>query len=826
MNLIAEFLPGNSNQRQELTRIMNARWLAVLLLGSLMSAAGAQTVSSFEGIDASQLASPEYAVDANGAVGTEQYMEYTNVDFQAYDKVTYAPVWPTPQAVTSPWQRNGISTCNNIVNDVMIIFDRLASRWVIAGHTTAANNYNFCIAVSSTDDLTSSSLAWYTYVFPLDSVLGKNPEGQVYFPDWPKIATWPNGYYVAIDLNDMSQSYREVGILVCAFDRTDMLNDSAALAPICLEQMSSPVTAVYLSHSLIPADVEGTNPPPAGHDEFFTSIQNPPLNSGLVTSTSFNLWDFYVDWSNPSASTLTQTSIPVSAYQPGCYTVGNPANTVCVPEPSTSETNNYIDSVGDRFMPRMSYRNFGSYESFVVSHAVQPVAGDKQTGIRWYELRATGSGLPSLYQDGVVTFDDGTFRFMPSIAEDASGNAAVGYNISSTALHPGLNASYFSLTSPSTPTELTLFEGEGDEENTYHMGSYSSMTVDPVNGCTFWYVAQYFPTNQTGLPAWGSRIANFSLPSCGSVAISPGSLNFGSQTVGVASNPQNVTLTNDQNGVLGITSITFTGTNPGDFSQTNNCGTSLGADANCTISVTFTPGGSGARSALLNVNDNAPNTPQTVALSGTGVGPVTLSASSVSFGQILVGGSSTAKPVILTNNQSVPLTNISILVSGSSAFSQVNNCGTSVPANGQCSIVVTFAPQTAGAQTGTVTITDSAINSPQTISLTGSAVQPISLSPSVLNFGTQAVGTSSPGKNIVITNHEKVAVNFSTIAITGADRSDFSQTNTCTSVAPGGTCTITVVFTPSVTGSLSAVLKLTDSATNSPQTASLLGTGD
>jgi hypothetical protein len=807
-------------------RIMNARWLAVLLFGSLIPAAASQTVSSFEGIDASQVPSPEYAVDANGAVGTKQYMEYTNVYFQAYDKVTYAPVWSTPQSATSPWQKNGIQTCNNIVNDVMIIFDRLASRWVIAGHTTAANNYNFCIAISSTDDLTSSSLAWYTYVFPLDSVLGKNPEGQVYFPDWPKIATWPNGYYVAIDLNDMSQSYREVGILVCAFDRTDMLNNSAALAPICLEQMSSPVTAIYLAHSLIPADVEGTNPPPAGRDEFFTSIQNPPLDSGLVTSTSINLWDFYVDWTNPSASTLTQTSIPVSAYQPGCYTVGNPVNTVCVPEPSTSETNNYIDSVGDRFMPRMSYRNFGSYESFVVSHTVQPVSGDKQTGIRWYELRGTGSGLPSLYQDGVVTFDDGTFRFMPSIAEDASGNAGVGYNISSSTLHPGMNASYFSLISSSTPTELTLFEGEGDEENTYHMGSYSSMTVDPVNGCTFWYLAQYFPTNQTGPPKWGSRVSNFSLPSCGSVAVSPGSLSFGSQTVGVASNPQNVTLTNDQNGVLNITSITFTGTNPGDFSQTNNCGTSLNAGASCTISVTFTPGGSGSRSALLNVNDNAPNTPQTAALSGTGVGPVTLSASSVSFGQILVGGSSTAKPVILTNNQNVPLTNISILVSGSSAFSQVNNCGTSVPANGQCSIVVTFSPQTAGTQTGTVTITDSAINSPQTISLSGSAVQPISLSPSTLNFGTQAVGTSSPGKNIVVTNHEKVAVTFSSIAITGADRSDFSQTNTCTSVAPGGTCTVTVVFTPSVTGSLSAVLKLTDSATNSPQTASLLGTGD
>lgn len=801
--------------------------LITLFLGLSAAALKAQTVTTFEGIDASQLAHPEFDVDPNGAVGTKQFMEWTNVAFQAYDKVTFAPVWSTPQAGINPWVNNGISACNSISGDGVIIFDRLALRWVIAAHSTITNNYNYCVAVSNTDDLTSSSLAWYTYVFPLNSILGKNAEGNVYFPDWPKIGTWPDAYYVSMDLNDINHGFAEVGIVVCALDRTNMLVNGTTNAPICFEQPNPVTTGVYLGHSLIPADVEGTTPPPVGRDEFLTSIENPILNGTATTSTTFNLWDFHVDWANPSSSTFTQSSLIEAPYQPGCYTANAPVNTMCVPEPSTGSTGNHIDSVGDRFMPRMSYRNFGSYESFVVSHTVQAGTSSKQTAIRWYELRDDGSGTPSIYQDGNISPDKTTYRFMPSIAEDANGNAAVGYSISSSTTHPGMNATYFSLTNPAAPTEIKLYAGTGDEENTYHMGDYSSMTVDPENGCTFWYVNQYFPANQTGSQiAWGTRIANFAVPGCGNPTLSPGSLTFSGQAVGVASAPQNITLINSQQVALDITSITFTGTNSGDFSQTNNCVGSLNAGGTCTISVTFTPGGVGTRTAVLNVNDDGPNSPQTAGLTGTGVAGVTLSASSIGFGSVLIGSSSTAKPVTLTNNQSVPLTSISVSISGSAAYSQVNTCGTSIPAKGQCTITVTFAPTGTGAQTGTVNIADSASNSPQTISLTGSGQLPLGISPASLTFSQQTVGTSSAAQNINVTNHEKVTVNFTSVTITGPNSSDFTQNNTCTSLSSGATCTVSVTFTPSAKGTRRATLTLTDSATNSPQTAKLSGTGD
>src|SRR5271168_1254321 len=165
----------------------------VLLLASL--GVHAQTVTSFEGIDASQVAKPNYDVDPNGAIGTKQYMEWTNVYYQAWNKTTFAPVWSKPQVGTTPFTTNGLANCA-ISGDGLVVFDRLASRWVIAAHNSGETTYYYCIAVSNTDDLTSPTLAWYTYAFALDSFLGTNSQGTVYFPDWPKLATWSDAYYL------------------------------------------------------------------------------------------------------------------------------------------------------------------------------------------------------------------------------------------------------------------------------------------------------------------------------------------------------------------------------------------------------------------------------------------------------------------------------------------------------------------------------------------------------------------------------------------------------------------------------------------------------
>ncbi|HVI11130.1 MAG TPA: hypothetical protein VND65_22810 [Candidatus Binatia bacterium] len=496
---------------------MRPRFAFLLLLtGTLFaqSEAGLPTVSagSFAGIYAAQVHSTDFTVDPSGAVGTKQFLEYVNTYYQAYSKTSpYTPVWSTPQSITTPFA--AYPNCSTITGDGEILFDHLASRWVIGAHTSVPNQYYYCVAVSNTDDLSSPALAWYAYEISLNSILGQNSHGDYYFPDWPKLGTWADAYYLTIDLNDVDNSYLEVGTVVCALDRTNMLTGATPRTQQCFKNPTKVTGSLYLSHSLIPADIDGTTAPPSGREEYLASIQNPPNNGQTITSGQFNLWAFHVDWNVPANSTFTRSMIADAQYIPGCYDLVVVAQTFCVPEPSSATTNNYVDSVGDRFMPRFAYRNFGTYESFLVSHTIQVSKTSEQTAVRWYELR--GSGTPTLYQDGNINPDSTTYRFVPSIAQDHDGNAMIGYSVSSSTLHPGIRISSWNLQNATEPIEQSILNGVADDENNDRWGSYTSMTVDPVNDCTFWYTNEYFPKNQTGTSiSWYTRIAHMTVSTC------------------------------------------------------------------------------------------------------------------------------------------------------------------------------------------------------------------------------------------------------------------------------------------------------------------------
>jgi len=477
----------------------------------------AQTVTTFEGIDASQISAPGFDVDPNGAVGTKQYMEWVNTYYQAFDKTSHKTVWPVPQNGDTPWRNNNMADCYGAGGgDGIVTFDRTASRWVIARRANNQGTYFYCVAVSNTDDLTSNSLGWFTYEFALNSVLGTNTFGHVYWPDWPKFGTWIDGYYFSFNLQDPDNAYQNIGVIACALDRTNMIIGGTARAMQCFSD-PSPIPlngALYLSHSLIPADFEGTTLPPTGRHEFFVSIQNPPNDGVTTTSNKINIWNFKVNWKTPSQSTFTRTQVSVGSYTPGCYDVSEPELTNCVNQPSSRTTGWFLDSVGDRMMPRFAYRNFGSYQSFLVSFTVQVTPGtNQQTGIRWYELR--GGGSPTVHQSATVTNGTTVYRFMPSIAQDKVGNAAVGYSVSGNNVYPGIRAAYWNLPNKTKASEINIKTGVGDEENTGRYGDYTSMTVDPVDDCTFWYVNQYWAASQTGtLINWDTRIANFKISTC------------------------------------------------------------------------------------------------------------------------------------------------------------------------------------------------------------------------------------------------------------------------------------------------------------------------
>jgi hypothetical protein len=305
-------------------------------------------------------------------------------------------------------------------------------------------------------------------------------------------------------------------------------------------------------------------------------------------------------------------------------------------------------------------------------------------------------------------------------------------------------------------------------------------------------------------------------------------LNFGNQNVGTTSAPQNVTVTNTGNKNLNITAITFTGTNPGDFSQTNTCSVAVAAGKTCTISVSFTPAATGARSANLSITDNAPDSPESLAVSGTGVSSgspaVSLNPTSLTFATQLVGTTSPGQTVTLTNTGTGALSITSITSSGD--YAQTNNCGSTVNAGASCTITVTFTPTAPNTRTGAVTITDNAPDSPQSVSLTGTGTY-VELVPTSLTFASQKIGTTSPGQTVTLTNTGVSSLGIRSISITGTNNADFAQTNNCgSSVAAGKSCTFTVTFTPTATGTRSANLTITDyQAGSQTQNVPLTGTG-
>lgn len=199
------------------------------------------------------------------------------------------------------------------------------------------------------------------------------------------------------------------------------------------------------------------------------------------------------------------------------------------------------------------------------------------------------------------------------------------------------------------------------------------------------------------------------------VTLSPTSLNFGKQVLDTTSKAKSVTLTNTGSATLTINSIATSG----DFAiQSKTCGATLAPNVKCTVKVTFTPTQVGTRSGALTFTDNAPDSPQSVALSGTGLQPATLTPASAKYPKQKVGTTSKPKTFTLTNNQSVTLTNIAISTTGDFAVS-ATTCGTSLAAKGKCTISVTFTPTQTGTRTGQLSVSDSASNSPQTATLKG-----------------------------------------------------------------------------------------------------------
>ena len=334
-------------------------------------------------------------------------------------------------------------------------------------------------------------------------------------------------------------------------------------------------------------------------------------------------------------------------------------------------------------------------------------------------------------------------------------------------------------------------------------------------------IATNAATSPNILPLTGNGVAvPVAIPS-----LVPSALTFPTQTVGTTSAAQPVTLSNAGTAPLAISSIIT----EGDFAQSNACPSSLAPSASCNISVTFGPVAPGTRSGFLKVFDDAAGSPHFIPLTGTATAPPvpTISApTSVSFPPTQVGGVSLPVTVTITNVGGGPLSVSAVEIVGSGYAVTSQTC-TSAPVSpsGSCTISITFAPGSAGNVIATLRLISNAPASPTLIGLTGEgtalAVGTLAAAPATLDFGTREIGTTTAAQAIVVSNAGSAPVTVSGVTVSG----DYAQSNNCSMLESGGTCTIGITFTPTTTGPRPGSVSVASNASNSPLTVNLSGTG-
>ncbi len=322
----------------------------------------------------------------------------------------------------------------------------------------------------------------------------------------------------------------------------------------------------------------------------------------------------------------------------------------------------------------------------------------------------------------------------------------------------------------------------------------------------------------------------FNVASAPIVTPTPQNLSFSAQIVSTTSASKKVTLKNSGTAAMTVNSISATG----NFAvASNTCGSSIAVNATCTVNVTFTPAIAGALTGSLAIKDSSPDSPQTIALTGTGDLPLSLSAPTLAFGTVTVGHTSASKTVTLTNNQTTSLT-FSFAASGNYAVSSSGTtCGASLASKAKCNVAVTFTPTANGSINGALTITDSTGFSPQLVGLSGTGsgggTAALTFTPTSLSFGTEAVGTTSAAKSLTVKNSGTTSVTLSSLATSGDFSAVGSGTKPCTAnlaLAAAASCTLSVTFAPAIgaSGAVNGAVIITDNAAVSQQIVDASGT--
>ncbi len=432
--------------------------------------------------------------DTNGDVGNDYYIQSINNSSSSGVIILNKSDGSIASQFVMDTIASGSGTgCGGGRGDPVVLFDQFADngagqpkgRWVLTEFTSTS----FCVYISKTSDpLGTTSSTWYIYEFT--SATGG-------LPDYPKFGVWQDAYYVGA--NESNRQY--------AFDRTNMLNGATARGYQVFTTVGLP--GFGFQH-MMPADADGETLPPSGSPGIFMRHRDGDYHDSGALPDVLEIWEFSTDFDTPSNSAITGP-INIETSEFDTHLGGTGFGDLSVPQPDGA-TN--LFPLKQPLMWRVQHRTIDN-KQYLVGNMVTDVDGNDYHGVRWWQLEraaATTNGGWTLKDEGTYTLNDGVHRWMASAAMDGDGNIALGYNTSSSSIYAGMRyAGRLKDDPPGTMPrgENSIIEGSASNSSSRY-GDYTSLNVDPVDECTFWYTAQYNPTSN-----WNTRVGSFKFEQCG-----------------------------------------------------------------------------------------------------------------------------------------------------------------------------------------------------------------------------------------------------------------------------------------------------------------------
>lgn len=389
-------------------------------------------------------------------------------------------------SIMNVWDKSGNLLVNKIntedisglgdYGDPNIIYDRRADRFVFC----ALDAYSYSKLVVCISETGDPSGTWLGYLLSFANG----------FPDYPKIAVWGDGYYITTNSNEPT---------IWALKRDELLS-GVAVGNAQKFELDRLGTIGFQSAS--PVTETGINPPPENAPAMFMRVADDAWFG--IDSDHLEIFFVSINWEDETLSELTNSfnisTIPYDSKMCGFD------SWECIPQPASAVK---LDPLSDIVMDKVQYLNFQDHETIVCSHVCRAYTAG-YAGIRWYELRKYPTQEWEIYQQGTFAPDDSNYRFMPSISMNDLGTIALGYNISSPKVFPGIRitgrTACDSLNIMTAP-EFNAVEGTG--ANSYNRyGDYNNMVADPFDG-SFWFTSNYNPSS-----SWKTKIVHFNIDSC------------------------------------------------------------------------------------------------------------------------------------------------------------------------------------------------------------------------------------------------------------------------------------------------------------------------